>query len=38
MIPVITAGGFGTRFWLLSRKAFIKQLLQLYGMVTKNAI
>ena len=34
MIPVIMAGGSGTRLWPLSRKAFPKQFLKLNGSMT----
>ena len=34
MIPVIMAGGSGTRLWPLSRKAFPKQFLKLNGNLT----
>ncbi|WP_221800288.1 mannose-1-phosphate guanylyltransferase/mannose-6-phosphate isomerase [Oceanobacter mangrovi] len=34
MIPVIMAGGSGTRLWPLSRKAFPKQFLKLSGQLT----
>ena len=34
MIPVIMAGGSGTRLWPLSRKAFPKQFLKLNGSLT----
>ena len=34
MIPVIMAGGSGTRLWPLSRKAYPKQFLKLHGDLT----